>query len=334
MRMRTAVLAIAAISVTTPAHAYEFGYPGWAQKPGIVIGAAAEAPPPGLYGFDQLLTYQAHLVGPGTPLNANGAPTRVTGDTLAQGFVWVPGLKVLGATYDAVAVFQVISATVGPPINFDATGLHNAFTAQELSWKLGESGVFVKAGFGAYLPTGNLQGPTGLQNIGNPWWTFQPNLVVSYLKDGWNLTANVFDEINTENVRTKYLSGDILHAEFTATKTIGKWTLGPVAYYSGQITDDRSSPFYRGAINVNRYNLWAAGGLVGYDFGRVSLSVWAMQEFSANASGGTAGPPGIDTATISKGFSVIGQINYRIWAPDQPSSRTAPQPPSHLMPNY
>jgi hypothetical protein len=26
---------------------------------------------------------------------------------------------------------------------------------------------------------------------------------------------------------------DILHAEFTATKTIGKWTIGPVAYYAG-----------------------------------------------------------------------------------------------------
>jgi hypothetical protein len=135
----------------------------------------------------------------------------------------------------------------------------------------------------------------------------------------------VFDEINTANARTEYRSGDILHAEFTATKTIGKWTFGPVAYYAGQITNDRSSPFYGGAINVNRYNLWAAGALVGYDFGPVSLTVWGTQELSANASGGTAGPPGIDTASITKGFSVLGQINYRIWAPDQPAPRTVPR---------
>ncbi|GLR98720.1 hypothetical protein ABIF38_000090 [Bradyrhizobium japonicum] len=45
-----------------------------------------------------------------------------------------------------------------------------------------------------YIPTGTLQGPAGLSNVGDPWWTFQPNLAFSYLKDGWNLTVNVFDE--------------------------------------------------------------------------------------------------------------------------------------------
>ena len=31
----------------------------------------------------------------------------------------------------------------------------------------------------------------------------------------------------------------MLHADFTATKTIGKWTFGPVAYYFGQVTNDK-----------------------------------------------------------------------------------------------
>jgi len=48
-------------------HAYEFGSPGYLQKPGIVLGAAAAAPPPGLYGFEQAFTYQSKLVGPGAP---------------------------------------------------------------------------------------------------------------------------------------------------------------------------------------------------------------------------------------------------------------------------
>ena len=105
-------------------------------------------------------------------------------------------------------------------------------------------------------------------SVGNPWWTFQPEVSFSYLRNGWNLTATFFDEINTSNWITGYTSGEIFHAEFTATKTIGKWTVGPVAYYAGQITDDKSSSSDGGAINVNRYNIWAAGGLVGYDFGR------------------------------------------------------------------
>jgi hypothetical protein len=39
-------------------------------------------------------------------------------------------------------------------------------------------------------------------------------MVVSYLKDGWNLTANIYDEINTRNTITKYQTS--LHARFTA----------------------------------------------------------------------------------------------------------------------
>lgn len=176
-----------------------------------------------------------------------------------------------------------------------------------------------------YAPTGTLQGPSGLASIGNPWWTIQPNLVFSYLKDGWNLTINVFDEINTANTRTDYRTGDIFHAEFTATKTIGKWTFGPVAYYVGQITNDRSSSFYGGAINVNRFDIWAAGGMVGYDFGPVTLNVWGTQELSSTASGGAAGAVGVDTAAITKGFSVFAQLSYRIWAPDSPATPAMPR---------
>ena len=140
-------------------------------------------------------------------------------------------LDFLGATYDVVGVLPFISESVGPPINFNPAGVHNPFVANELSWKLGDSGFFVKAGLGMYIPIGTQQGPAGLSNVGAPWWTFQPNIVFSYLKDGWNLTANVFDEINTANSITGYRTGDILHAEFTATKTMGNWTIGPVACY-------------------------------------------------------------------------------------------------------
>ena len=326
MKIGTKAVAVGVLTLSvaaTTAHAYEFGFPGWEQKPGLVLGAAAAAPPPGLYGFDQVFTYQSKLVGPGAP-NVGGAQTGVKADVAAQGLLWVPGWNFLGASYDAVAVLPFISASVGSPIDIAPSGMHNVFFANELSWKLGDSGFFAKAGLGMYAPTGTQQGPSGLGNIGNPWWTFQPNLVVSYLKDGWNLTVNVFDEINTANTITDYRSGDVLHAEFTATKTIGNWTIGPVAYYAGQITSDRSSAFYGGAINVNRYDIWAAGGMVGYNFGPASVSVWGTQELSSTASGGTAGLPGLDTAAITKGFSVFAQLNYRIWAPDAPVAPTSP----------
>ena len=210
MKMRKKAVglgALLALAIATHAEAYEFGSGGWLQKPGLVIGAAAAAPPPGLYGFDQLFTYQSKLVGPGAP-NIGGARTGVKYDMALQGFLWVPGWNFLGATYDAVAAIPFVSASIGSPYNIAPSGMHNAFFANELSWNLGNSGFFVKAGLGMYVPTGTQQGPSGLGNVGNPWWTFQPNLVVSYLKDGWNLTANVFDEINTANTVTNYRSGD------------------------------------------------------------------------------------------------------------------------------
>jgi protocatechuate 4,5-dioxygenase alpha subunit len=292
------------------ANAYEFGYVGAAQKPGIVIGSAAATPPPGLYMFNQFATYQAQIVGPGAP-HVGGDATPAHYAAVASGLLWVPGWNFLGASYDAVIVAPFVMYDLGNPVNVTPSGMHNTFIAPvELSWKLGDSGFFVKGGLGIYVPDGTVTGLNGLGNVGSPWWTFQPNLVVSYLKNGWNLTSNIFLEINTASTVTGYTSGDILHAEFTATRTIGKWTVGPVAYYVGQVTDDRSSAFYGGAINTNRYNDWAIGALVGYDFGPASLNVWALDDVSVHASDGTP-VRGTDSAIFSKGYSLFASLSFR-----------------------
>lgn len=327
MRINRAIIVLtaAASAVASPALGYEFGSPGWAQKPGITIGASAGDPPPGIYSFNQMMTYQTNLTGPGnTLLNPAGTKTGVQVAAEANGLLFVPGWTFLGATYTAVVVQPFLMASVGNPANVQMAGVHNTYVVPaELSWKLGDSGFFIKTGLGIYAPDGTITGANGLGNIGNPWWTFQPEFVVSYLKDGWNLTANFYEEFNTRNTITQYKSGNVLHADFTATRTIGKWTAGPVAYYVGQVSDDRSSAFYGNAINVNRYNIWAAGALVGYDFGPVALNVWALNEVFANASGGTP-VAGVDSATITKGFSVFANLSFRIWAPDQPTAPKAP----------
>lgn len=92
-------------------------------------------------------------------------------------------------------------ADVGNPVNISPFGMHNTFIVPvELSWRLGDSGFLVKTGLGIYAPDGTISGANGLGNVGNPWWTFQPNLVVSYPKDGWNLTANFFQEMTWSTV--------------------------------------------------------------------------------------------------------------------------------------
>ena len=271
-KMIAAAGALTVVAWST-ANATEFGASAWEQKPGVSIGAAAAPPPPGIYMFDQLLTYTSKIVGPGAPA-VGGSPTKAQAAVGGSGFVFVPGWSFLGATYDAVIVLPFAIADAGAPLNVQQYGMHNTFIVPvELSWKLRDSGFFVKGGFGMYVPNGSISGPSGLSNVGNPWWTFQPSLTVSYFKDGWNLTANLFEEFNTKNTVTGYTSGNVFHVDLTATKQFGKWTIGPVGYYAGQVTSDKSSAFYGGAIASKRWDLYAAGALVGYDFGTVSLKL-------------------------------------------------------------
>jgi len=143
------------------------------------------------------------------------------------------------------------------------------------------------------------------------------------------LTAAVYAEFNTSSSVTGYTGGDILHADFTATKAIGKWTIGPVAYYEGQVSNDSCSsvgcqaaygvtPGTVAALTNNRFNVWAVGALVAYDFGPAALSVWATQEVSAKASNAAAlAATGADPSTVSQGMTVFATLSYRLWGPDE-----------------
>jgi hypothetical protein len=314
-------------------------------KPGVFIGASAGVPPPGIYMFNQVWTDQANLAGPG--VKALGGNTKVGYQSAVdvQGFLFVPGWTFLGATYDAVIVQPFVMGSLGAPFNIQQSGVHNTYIVPvELSWKLADSGFAIKTGLGIFVPDGTqhafIRGFTGsavpapagagYPFIGDPYWTFQPEFIVSYLKDGWNLSAAIYDEINTRNTATQYTTGNILHADFTATKTIGKWTFGPVAYYYGQISDDSCSALTCGyltgtLLQPQRFNIWAVGGLVGYNFGPAALSVWATQEVSAKASNPAAvAALGQDFSLVHQGTTVFATLSYRLWGPEE-----APKPAIH-----
>ena len=101
---------------------------------------------------------------------------------------------------------------------------------------------------------------------------------LSYTGDHWNLTANVIFGFQLDQVTNHPQASpcpvsqafahngcnpNYLNIDLTATKTFGKWELGPVGYYSS----DLSTP-------VSRYlkqSQFALGGLIGYEFGPVIL---------------------------------------------------------------
>jgi hypothetical protein len=339
-----AAAGVAALAIS-PANAYEGGVQ-WQQKPGVFIGSSAGVPPPGIYMFDQVFTYQTNVAGPVT--GAIGTKNGVQAAVDIQGFVFVPGWTFLGATYDAVFAQPFGMVSIGRPLSSNPgtidmfSGVHNTyFVPVELSWKLGTSGFAVKTGLGIFAPTGTVQGGTGLSipgvtgisnngfsNFGNKYWTFQPELIVSYLGGGYNLSAALYWEINTANSQDNYTQGSLFHADFTATKTFGKWTLGPVAYYVTQFSDDKCPvgvctalhPF--GIVgNTQRYQLFGLGGLVEYNFGPASLSVWATQEIVAKASGASLASLGspVDLSATTKGMTVFATLSYRLWAPEEPA---------------
>ena len=101
--------------------------------------------------------------------------------------------------------------------------------------------------------------------------------------------------------------------DFTATKTIGKWTFGPVGYYVAQITNDKCpvgvctgfNPLGT-LLNTQKFQLFALGGLVEYNFGPASFSVWATQEIYAKASGAINPLNGEDISTGHQGHDGVG----------------------------
>jgi len=312
---------IAAVAFS-PAHALEGLNPS--TQPGAFIGASAGVPPPGIYMFNQVFTDQNNLVGPGTGGKNN---IGIHANVDVQGFLFVPGWTFLGATYDAVIVQPFVDASIGTPVNVQLSGMFNTYLVPvELSWKFGTSGFAIKTGLGIYVPDGTKTGILGTGNVGNPFYTFQPEIILSYLGNGYNLSAAIYEEFNTANTVSHYTSGDILHADFTATKTIGKWTFGPVAYYVGQVSND-SCPvscvnFYgvqETLLHAQRTDVWAVGALLGYDFGPANVSIWATQEVSAKASNAAAAAIGADGSVTTQGTTVFATLSYRIWAPDAPA---------------
>jgi hypothetical protein len=297
------------------------------SKPGVFIGSSAGTPPPGIYMFNQVFTYQGNLTGPGTTTQLGSTKTGVQAAVDIQGFLFVPGWTFLGATYDAVIVQPFVMQNFGAPIDVQQSGVHNTYIVPvELSWKFADSGFAIKTGLGIYTPDGTVTGFTGTGSVGNPFWTFQPEFIVSYLKDGWNLSAAIYAEFYTRSTVSQYESGDILHVDLTATKTIGKWTFGPVAYYYGQVSNDSCSATCAYAtgtlLNAQRFNVWAVGGLVGYNFGPANLSVWATQEVYAKATNPAAvAATGEDFSLVPQGLTVFATLSYRLWGPDE-----APKP--------
>jgi hypothetical protein len=113
-----------------------------------------------------------------------------------------------------------------------ASGFFNTIVGANVSWNWHP--FFFKVGMGFYLPDGSWQ-----NGVANNTWTFEPDFAVSWLNEGWNLTAHAIFDFQTEDTHAHYQSGDIFYLDLTAGKSFGKWSVGIGGNYSQQLNGDK-----------------------------------------------------------------------------------------------
>ncbi len=310
--IRACAAAMGALVVTLPAptYAYETGYPGFLLGPGSFVNSPATTPPPGLYGSIISDFAGQTLRGPGAPIvNGNPVPANVLAGL--EFLSYVPGFKIGGGDYSITLGQQESYVNIGAPVNKVSSGVHNTNITNSLGFRVTDN-LFAKIHLSVFIPDGTIRGANDLGNIGFPFFGFIPRLTTTYSMGRFTFNNNIDGEFTTANRLTGYQNGNVLRETASVTATFGRLTLGPAVEYIGQITGDKSTAFYKYAINTNRYNQLALGGIVGYDFGPVAVAVYGLNQVTANASGGTPRfPGGPDSATTTGGYSVIAQISFK-----------------------
>ena len=155
-------------------------------------------------------------------------------------------------------------------------------------------------------PLGTIsRGPfnNGLGNIGAPYWIFDQHLAISYLPPDLNLTANIIHAVNTGNTYSHVTNGNTLNLDFTATKRFQGFEIGPVGYLAAQVTSDSGCAAFYGRGICAWGAKAAVGGLIGYDFGVMNLTLAVTDSvYRRNAS---------------DGWRVWSTLTLRLWGPDR-----------------
>ena len=345
-------ICVAAVAFSQPSLAREPGA-GLEDLPGGgTFGSSADNIPVGIFMVDQFFTRQLQTTaGPGAAFGyTNGQAPNTKVFVNAEVFIFNPGWTFLGATTQFIIAQPFVEVDTGNNPGASggtSVGVNDTFFSAQAAWKFGD--FHIKADLGAWAPTGTQQGPAGLNNQGLPFWTIQPELVLSWEPSNlwganWNFTAYTYWEIATENQVTNYQSAPIFHVDFTATGTWGKWTVGPVVSYFTQVGHDSSSPYYAVGVGpggtcagpigfeclgTSTFSQTAVGGLLQYNFGPVTLQFWGDVIVDSQTSGSSL----VSTPVLhdpSKdagvgGYTLWFQASYALWTPPEaPAPAKAP----------
>ena len=269
---------------------------GTSIPPGVTAGQANAVPlTPGFRVGSLASYYDAYVVGPGS--QSTGLHYQLPNVTIMA--TWAPDLTILGAAYKAFTLVPIIGANLysdapaTPPMrgSFSQFGIANPLLQiADLSWTLG-NGFYVNVGFGLFFPIGQYAFNAPI-TLGAPFWTFEPSASFTYYNDGWTISAQAFYDINTINPVNSYYSGDQLVVNATVMKLIRGFNVGPVGYWSKQVTGDANygGPRVYGGINAPPGDDLAVGGSISTQFGKVSMQLMFTQDvYVVNGLGGSKG---------------------------------------------
>jgi hypothetical protein len=252
-------------------------------QPGATTGVPAGVnPPPGLY-FGNSANY-----GIGGSLSPAPSPSTSVGIEIPF-FIWSPGWNFLGATYAASVAFPLVEI-----------GTHNAnylrgpfnpvINPVQLSWNLG-NGFAISVGEDIYIPIASDVVFAGAGVTSGA--SFEQRVAVSYIGNDWIASVNGIVGIATKDSNGVQLP-DYVDVDATLAHTFGKWELGAIAYYSADINGGPGNPTF---FNAGGKALEVGfGGLLGYNFGVVDLTLKLTHEF------------------VSEGITAYGHHDTRVWS--------------------
>lgn len=237
---------------------------GSATLPGITVGGAAGEPiPPGFYFIDTGTWGSRDQPGGGSKAVGVEAPV----------LVWSTPWTILGANLQlAVATPAVEVGIQSKAGDLYLDSMFNPYLGGTLAWKLGNGFAFSYT-LGGYVATD--------AQTADPSGVIEQRFALTYLHDGWNFTANAMYGVETSKaVGSAAGFPDYFNLDLTATKTIGKWTVGAVGFYAADVSPNQQL----GGLKSSEF---ALGALAGYNWGPVVTNVFITHDVAQTNLGGS-----------------------------------------------
>jgi hypothetical protein len=249
------------------------GLAGSVTQPGETLGSASGAPAPQGFYFANIANWGCR----------NTSPQRTCVGVNIPVLFWSTPATIFGARLE-LTLAPATGVEVGIHDTAYFSGLFNTFTSAQLAWDLGNGWGFSYL-LGTYF---DFSSPVAYSSS-----SLNQRFALSYTGNGWDLTANAIWGIQFDQVTgtpqtspcpvsltfpSNGCNPNFINVDLTATKKFGKWELGPVGFYSSDLS--APVPGYR------KQSQFGMGGLIGYWFGPLILQAFVTTDVYEKNYGG------------------------------------------------